>query len=158
MHTTWLWYVISRDMMRNRSIFFFFLCKIWCTSDLPFIGMYHWNNNRSYWFSIEHGLAWFIVCSMEHNENGWCEIAAIDRTRQQYKLYRESFVPNLIIFVFSISEIIYSFSRWKLSRILIEFPWHFLIREINQHSLHFIQCICCRLFNKTQILSRAYNI
>lgn len=101
---------------------------------LPFIRIYRWNNFRFCWFSIEHGHGSLFV----PYQKGSCEIAAVDWTCQQYKLYRESFVPNLIIFVSSITEIIYSFSRWKLSRILIEFPWHFLIREINQHSLHFI--------------------
>lgn len=126
---TWLYG--SRNMMRNRSIFF--CANRWCTF-LPFIRIYRWNNFRFCWFSIEHGHGSLFV----PYQKGSCEIAAVDWTCQQYKLYRESFVPNLIIFVSSITEIIYSFSRWKLSRILIEFPWHFLIREINQHSLHFI--------------------
>lgn len=126
-----IWLYGSRNMMRNRSIFFV------QTDDvlfLPFIRIYRWNNFRFCWFSIEHGHGSLFV----PYQKGSCEIAAVDWTCQQYKLYWESFVPNLIIFVSSITEIIYSFSRWKLSRILIEFPWHFLIREINQHSLHFI--------------------
>lgn len=127
---TWLYG--SRNMMRNRSIFFFVQTDN--VLFLPFIRIYRWNNFRFCWFSIEHGHGSLFV----PYQKGSCEIAAVDWTCQQYKLYRESFVPNLIIFVSSITEIIYSFSRWKLSRILIEFPWHFLIREINQHSLHFI--------------------
>lgn len=126
---TWLYG--SRNMMRNRSIFFVQTDNVLF---LPFIRIYRWNNFRFCWFSIEHGHGSLFV----PYQKGSCEIAAVDWTCQQYKLYRESFVPNLIIFVSSITEIIYSFSRWKLSRILIEFPWHFLIREINQHSLHFI--------------------